>query len=131
MGEPGSSATGGVYSYKLDPAGIEQAAQQGINVGHIGAFLTRALGDEPLPPAVARLLDNWKAGATATVTFERLLVLRTTAPETLDFIMDTPAIRRFMGARLGPMAAVVRSDDLRELRDALGEHGIQAEVLGG
>ena len=125
-GEPGN-----IYSYKLDPAGIEQAAQQGINVGHIAAFLTRALGDEPLPPSVARLLDNWKGGATATVTFERLLVLRTTTPETLDFIMDTPAIRRFMGARLGPMAAVIRSDDLRELRDTLGEFGIQAEVLGG
>ncbi len=130
-GEPGNSAAGGIYTYRVDPAGIEQAARQGINVGHIAAFLTRALGDEPLPPSVARLLDNWKSGATATVTFERLLVLRTTTPETLDFIMDTPSIRRFMGARLGPMAAVIRSDDLRELRDTLGEFGIQAEVVGG
>jgi hypothetical protein len=35
-----------------------------------------------------------------------------------------------MGARLGPMAVVVRAEDLRELRDALGEHGIQAEIGG-
>ncbi len=124
-------SAGGTYTYKLDPAGIERAAQQGINVGHIGAFLTRALGDEPLPPSVTRLLENWKTGATATVSVERLLVLRTTAPETLDFIMDTPGIRRFMGARLGPMAAIIRTDDMRDLRDALGEHGIQAEIVGG
>lgn len=118
------------YAYRLDPAGIERAAQQGINVGHIGAFITRALGEQALPPVVARLLDNWKTGPTANVAVERLLVLRTTAPETLDLIMETPGIRRFMGARLGPMAAVVRSEDLRDLRDALGERGIQAEMVG-
>ena len=50
-----------------------------------------------------------KPGPTAQVSVERLLVLRTTAPETLDFILETPGIRRFMGARLGPMAAIVRA----------------------
>ncbi len=118
------------YTYRLDPAGIERGAQQGINVGHIGAFITRATGDQALPPGIERLLNNWKTGATATVSLERLLVLRTTAPETLDFILETPAMRRFMGARLGPMAVVVRAEDLRELRDALGAHGIQAELIG-
>ncbi len=123
-------ATGKTYVYKLDPPGIERAAQQGINVGHIGAFISRALGDTALPQAVARLLENWKQGPTTSVSLERLLILRTTAPETLDFILDTPGIRRFMGARLGPMAVIVRGEDLRELRDALGEHGIQAEIAG-
>ncbi|MBI1257908.1 MAG: hypothetical protein GC204_10590 [Chloroflexi bacterium] len=123
-------SAGGTYSYRLDPPGIERAARQGINVGHIGAFITRALGETSLPPSVARLLDNWKTGPTAQVSVERLLVLRTTAPETLDFILETPGIRRFMGARLGPMAVIVRADDVRDLRDALGEHGIQAEIAG-
>lgn len=122
--------TGKSYVYRLDPPGIERAAKQGINVGHIGAFITRALGDQALPQGVARLLDNWKTGPTASVSVERLLVLRTTAPETLDFILETPGIRRFMGARLGPMAVIVRGEDLRDLRDALGEHGIQAEIAG-
>jgi hypothetical protein len=123
-------ANGKGYLYKLDPPGIARAAKQGINVGHIGAFITRALGEQALPPAVSRLLDNWKAGPTISVSVERLLVLRTTSPETLDFILETPGIRRFMGARLGPMAVVVRGEDLRDLRDALGEHGIQAEIAG-
>lgn len=118
------------YRYRLDPPGIERAARQGINVGHIGAFITRALGDTALPPSVARLLENWKTGPTAQVSLERLLILRTTAPETLDFILETPGIRRFMGARLGPMAVIVRSEDVRELRDALGEHGVQADIAG-
>ncbi|MCC6804215.1 MAG: hypothetical protein IT319_15140 [Anaerolineae bacterium] len=126
----GSVAANNTYAYRLDPPGIERAAQQGINVGHIGAFIARALGEQALPPAVSRLLDNWKSGPTASVAVERLLVLRTTAPETLDLILETPALRRFMGARLGPMAVVVRSEDLRDLRDTLGEHGIQAEIAG-
>lgn len=121
---------GQVYSYRLDARGIARGADQGITTSHIATFLDRALGDQPLPPAVARLLENWKAGPTASVTIERLIVLRTTAPETLDFILDTPALRRFLGARLGSMAAAVRADQWAALRDALGEHGIQAEISG-
>jgi hypothetical protein len=83
----------------------------------------------PIPGPVARLLENWKAGPSAAVSLERLLVLRTTAPETLDRIYDTPALRRYLGARLGPMAVVVRADQWEALRSALGEQGIQVEVL--
>lgn len=121
---------GQVYEYRLDARGIARGADQGITTGHIATFLTRALGDQPLPPAVTRLLENWKSGPTASVTIERLIVLRTTAPETLEFILDTPALRRFLGARLGPMAVAVRADQWAALRDALGEHGIQADISG-
>ncbi len=114
---------------KLDALGIQRAAEQGINTGHIASFLSRALGDAPIPGPVARLLENWKAGPSAAVSLERLLVLRTTAPETLDRIYDTPALRRYLGARLGPMAVVVRADQWEALRSALGEQGIQVEVL--
>lgn len=122
-------AAGDPYTYKLDALGIQRAAEQGINTGHIASFLSRALGDAPIPGTVARLLENWKAGPSAAVSLERLLVLRTTAPETLDRIYDTPALRRYLGARLGPMAVVVRADQWEALRSALGEQGIQVEVL--
>jgi hypothetical protein len=56
-----------------------------------------------------------------------LIVLRTTAPETLEFILETPNLRRYLGARLGPMAAIVRADQWEALRDALGSQGIQVE----
>jgi len=49
----------------------------------------------------------------------------------MKLIMETPALRRFMGAQLGEMAAIVRADNMNELRDALGGYGIQAEILGG
>lgn len=123
-------SAGQTYLYKLDGESIQRAATQGITVGHIASFLTKAIGDQPLPQPVTRLLETWKAGAVASVTLERVLIIRTTAPETMDVIWDNPATRRFLGARLGPMAAVVRPDQWSALRDALGEQGIQVETVG-
>ena len=122
-------SAGDPYVYRIDGSGIQRAAEQGINSGHISSFLTRMLGDTPLPKPIALLLDNWKSGATAAVTLERLMVLRTTAPETLDRLLDTPALRRYLGAKLGPMAVIVRADQLQALRSALADAGITAEVV--
>jgi hypothetical protein len=119
------------YSYKLDNAGIQQAATQGIEPSHIASFVSRALDNAALPTTIARLLE--KSGVrpptTQTVTLEQVIVLRTTAPETMDFILETPALRRFMGARLGPMAAIVRAAEWEALKEALAERGIAAEVV--
>jgi hypothetical protein len=119
---------GDPYTYKLDARGIEQARQQGIHIEHINSFMERMMGDTPMPRQVRQLLENWRTGPSATVSIESLMVLRTSAPETLDYILDTPALRRYLGARLGPMAAIVRADQWEALRDALGEQGIQVEM---
>ncbi len=123
-------SSGQTYTYKLDGESIQRAGRQGINIGHISAFLVKALDDAPLPPPVARLLETWKGGATATVTLERVLIIRTTAPETMDLIDETPATRRYLRGRLGPMAAIVNADQWAGLREALGELGIQVELVG-
>lgn len=123
-------AAGDPYVYKLDAAGLMRAQEQGINTGHIASYITRAMNDAPLPPAIAALLENWQTGPRETVTLERVIVLRTTAPETLDRIAETPALRRYLGARLGPMAALVRASEWPAFRDALGEKGILAETIG-
>lgn len=128
--EPATLA-GDHYVYKLDAAGVQRAAAQGINTGHIASFIGRML-DNPnaIPAPIARLLENWRSGPASSVSVERLLVLRTTAPETLDFIFNAPALRRFLGARLGPMAAAVRQDQWEGLQAALGEQGIAVEWIG-
>ena len=121
---------GDPYAYQLDGPGIAQADRQGINTGHISAFLKRELGDAPLPPKINQLLQNWQAGPSASVTLERLIVLRTTAPETLNRVLEAPALRRYLGAQLGPMAVIVRPDQWEALRSALGEAGIEVELIG-
>lgn len=120
---------GDPYTYRLDAAAIQQANEQGINTEHITSFISRALGGAPVPAGITRLLDKWKGGPTASMTLEQLLVLRTTAPETLDTIYNNPALRRYLGARLGPMAVIVRAGQWEALRAALGEQGVQVEVV--
>lgn len=127
--ESPATRDGAPYTYRLTAQGIKQADAQGINTGHIAAFLSRLTDDGTLPAQISTLLDTWHSGATASATIEQLLVLRTTAPETLDRILDTPALRRYTGAKLGAMAVIVRADQWEALRDALGEHGIDVELL--
>ncbi len=119
---------GDPYIYRLDGAGISQAERQGINASHISAFLHRVSGERPLPPGVARLLQNWLEGPAARVTLEQQVVLRADSAEALTEIFETPALRRFLGAQLGPMAVLVRAEQWPELRTALGEAGIQVEL---
>ncbi len=117
---------GDTYIYHLDGAGIAQAERQGINASHISAFLHRVSGERPLPPGVARLLQNWLEGPVARVTLEQQVILRAENAESLTEIFETPALRRFLGAQLGPTAVLVRPDQWPELRAALGEAGILA-----
>lgn len=116
------------YLYKLDAEGIQQGEAQGITTTHITRFLQRQLDGKPIPPAVARLLETWQGGANADVSLERLLVLRTHSKEILDTIYREPALRRYLGARLGDMAAIVLPDRVDALRDALGEMGVHVEI---
>ena len=114
------------YEYKLDASGLQQAAMQGINTQQISAFLGRHSGQ--LPPVVARLLDTWQGGAAGQATLERLLVLRTVSEEVLDRIYEEPSLRRYLGARLGPTAGIIRGD-ADALEQALDEIGLSVEVI--
>jgi hypothetical protein len=124
-----ATLTGEPYSYKLDAQGIQRADVQGVNTGHIATFINRVMDGTPVPASITKLLENWRTGPAAQVSIEQLLVLRTTAPETLEFIFNEPALRRYLGARLGAMAVVVRADQWEKLRDALGERGIDVDLI--
>lgn len=116
------------YVYTLDAPGIQRAASQGITTQHIHAFISRQLEGKPMPLPIVKLLRNWQDGAKTSVTIEALTVLRTTAKGTLEKIFAIPALRRYLGARLGPMACVVRDGQWETLQAKLGEHGIEVDV---
>ena len=114
--------------YLLDGAGIAQAERQGINAAQIQAFLHRVSGERPLPPGVARLLQNWLEGPVARVTLERQVLLRAESAEALTEIFETPALRRYLGAQLGPTAVLVRPEQWPALQAALAEAGVQVAL---
>jgi hypothetical protein len=117
---------GNPYVYRLDAAGLQRAAAQNITTDVIAKFITRVTG-AALPEPVTRLLQNWRTGPTSVVSLESHVILRTTAPETLDAIFNEPMLRRYLGARLGEMACIVRADQWDVLARALGERGIQVD----
>ncbi len=121
---------GDPYVYALSADSIQRAGAQGIKPEHIQAFVKRQLGDKTIPSAIMQLLNSWQGGATASATLETLIVLRTTSPEVMDSIFKNPAYRRFMGARLGPMACAVREDQWAEFRAKLGDEGIDVDISG-
>lgn len=115
------------YSYRIDGDAIRQSAAQNISVTQIAGYLVNMAGGAALPGPVAALLERWKQGASASVTLESLVVLRTTSAEVLTHICNTPETRRFLGARLGETAVIVRADQVKALQAALTELGIQTE----
>lgn len=122
---------GDPFIYRLDARGVGQAAAQGITAEHIVTFIQRVLGEGvPLPPTIKSVLENWRAGDAGAATLEQMLVLRTNSVETMDSIWNEPTLRRFLGARLGQMAVVVRADQWEALRDALTGRGIQVDIRG-
>ena len=123
--DPGS---GDPFVYTLDIDGVRRADAQDINTGHISAFLGRVLGDDPIPERIERLLRAFQSGDAANITLEEMIVLRTTSEQVMDDLLGTPELRRYLGARLGPMACAVRADQWQELDAALTEFGMSAEV---
>ncbi len=121
-------SAGETYRYRFSPRGLRRAAIQGITVAHIRVFLARALGESPLPGGVAAMLDRWSQTADADASIERLLVLRMGSSEALDTVLEEPALRRYLGARLGPEVVIVRAGQAAALQDALAQFGFLADL---
>ncbi len=119
---------GDPYIYAIDGDSIQRAAPQGISSKHIQTFLAKHLDRTAIPLPLLKLLRNWQAGAKTSVALESLTVLRSTSEETMEKIFAAPAFRRYLGARLGPMACAVRADQWADLKAALGENGIEVDI---
>jgi hypothetical protein len=117
---------GDPYVYHLSATGLQRAAAQGIPPNVTRAFLRRASGAE-LPPSIIQLIDQWERGAGAAAQILRAAVLRVPAEETMRFVTETPELRRYLGASLGPTAAIVRPGQEQNLAAALQSHGILVE----
>lgn len=118
---------GDPYVYRLTAVGLQRAAEQELPVDAIQAFLRRVTGRDTLPLPVQQLFERWEQTGRADVWMSRAVVLRTTAPDALRTILETPELRRFLGAQLGPTAVLVRAGQEHDLAVALQQHGIYVE----
>lgn len=120
-------SAGDPYIYAITAGGFHRAAQQDIPADAMIAFLRRSSGGE-LPASVLKLIHQWEQAGSAQARLTPTVVLQTDTPETLDTILKTPELRRYLGGTLGPRAVMVRAGQERALAQALQQHGIMAEL---
>jgi hypothetical protein len=117
--------SGGEYRYRLAPASLELAQQQGLRSSHLISLL-RKFASGPLPPDLLEALERWeKFGVQASI--EPAVLLRVSSPEILAALRKTRAAR-YLGESLSPTSVLVKPGGVDALRSALAECGYLAEV---
>ncbi|MCY3573866.1 MAG: hypothetical protein OXG92_04230 [Chloroflexi bacterium] len=119
---------GDPYIYTMDGESIDRAEAQGISRQQVHSFISKQLAGNPLPLPILKLLREWGTGARTRVSLEAQVILRTTSEEEMDKIFAFPAYRRYLGARLGAMACVVRADQWQQLEARLGADDIDVDA---
>jgi hypothetical protein len=115
------------FVYRLTPASLGRARQQGISVARVLEFLKQAI-DAPIPRSIEAALTRWDArGAEARL--ERVVVLRLASEELMAQVLASPPARRLIREQIGPAAALVLEKDWPRLVAALGDVGLVPDVV--
>jgi len=115
-------AAGQPYLYRLTPAALAVAQQQGIAADRILQFLADASG-RPLPPSVKRSVTRW-AEHGVEGRLETAVILRVREASILETLRANPKTRPFLGESLGDLAVMVRLNDWESLREATAQLGL-------
>jgi hypothetical protein len=112
------------YRYRITPASLERAQQQGLVIGQLIAILRRfAL---TVPPSLVRALERWETrGVEARLV--QMLILRLSTPEMLQLVRESRAAR-FLGDPLGPTTIEVRANAAEKVLRVLAELGYLGEA---
>jgi hypothetical protein len=111
------------YRYRLTPASLLRAREQGLRLPHLLGLLRRYA--EFVPPNVVKALERWEAhGSEARV--EQVTVLRLSTPELLASLRASRA-GRFLGEPLGPTSVIVKPGGWKKVLAALAEMGYLGE----
>lgn len=115
---------GKAYRYRLTPASLRSAKQQGLHISHLIALLRRYT--HALPPSLVRALERWEEhGCQASL--QHLLVLRLKSPQLLDELRSSRAAR-YLGDQLGPTTIAIKPGALQKVLAALAELGYLGEA---
>jgi hypothetical protein len=114
------------YQYRINPASLARARQQGLTVSQLIALLTRHA--KVVPPSLIKALERWeKQGSEAR--FEQTVVLRVVSEDILVALRKSRA-SRFLGESLGPTTVAVNTGAVDKVLGALAEMGYLGEVRG-
>ncbi len=118
---------GGEYRYRITPASLEHARQQGLKAGHLLTLLRRHA--PAVPPALAQALERWEAQGVQ-VTIHPAVLLRVSSPEILAALRQSRAAR-FLREGLSPTAVLINPGSEEKVLLALAELGYLGEIVTG
>ena len=112
------------YQYRLTPASLLRARQQGLTTNHLLALLRRHA--PTIPPSLVKAIERWeRSGLEARL--QNLSVLRLSTPELLQALRSSRAAR-FLGEPLGPTAIIVKTGAVDKVLGVLAEMGYMGEI---
>jgi hypothetical protein len=113
------------YQYRLTPASLLRARQQGLTPNHLLALLRRHA--PTIPPSLVKAIERWeRSGLEARL--ETVSVLRLSTPELLQAVRSSRAAR-FLGEPLGPTAIIVKTGAIDKVLAVLAEMGYMGEIV--
>jgi len=116
------------YHYRVTPAALERARQQGLRTIQLVNLLRKHAGTQ-FPPSLAGALERWEQQGTEA-HIENTLLLRISRPEILAALRKHRAAR-FLGEELTPTIIVVRPAGVDAVLHALTELGYLGEARLG
>ncbi len=116
------------YRYRVTPASLKRAAEQGLKVSHLLSLLAKASGGQ-VPPVFVKALQRWETNGTEA-RVETLTVLKVSKPEVLNELRASKAAR-FLGEIIGPTTVVLQSGAEAKVMGILAELGLLAEYESG
>lgn len=112
------------YFYRITPASLERARQQGLRSEHLLRIITK-FGAPPIPPSFQASLERWeKFGSQASIA--PVTLLQVAHADILDNLRKTRA-SRFLGAALNATTVIIKNGGEETVRNALMELGYLAE----
>jgi Helicase conserved C-terminal domain len=114
----------GVYVYRLTPASLGRARQQGLQLGHLIGLLRRYA--QAIPPNLGKALERWNEYGTEA-RIQNVVVLRLSSPDLLQTLRSSRAAR-FLGEPLGPAAVIIKPGAWNKVIEVLAELGYLGEA---
>ena len=110
------------YHYRITPAALAGASEQGITAERLLRFLNQASGSAP-PKSVQRAISRWyEKGVEGRL--ESVVVLRVKDADILQTLRSNPKTRDFLGEFLGEMAVAVKPGMWPQFRAACAQLGL-------
>ena len=115
------------FRYHITPDALAGARDEGIHPERVLSFLQEASG-RAIPASVKRAIERWSEHGLEG-RLQSAMILRVRDASILDTLQSNAKTRPFIGERLGDLAAVLQTDDLREFQQVTAQLGLLLDYV--